>query len=127
MWLCANENDGVTDSKMKTAVRYRIVISGVCRIETPCLASRFPRAPLCRDAHCPRAASAAVTACRRDFAVCRSPALAFLINPLRKLIAVEVRVEQPVAVEHLPQPRQLLLEHRLDAGRWPATRQTPRA
>jgi hypothetical protein len=29
MWLCANENDGVTDSKMKTAVTYRIVISGV--------------------------------------------------------------------------------------------------
>jgi hypothetical protein len=27
MWLCANENDGVTDSKMKTAVTYRIVIS----------------------------------------------------------------------------------------------------
>ena len=61
MWLCANENDGVTDSKMKTAVTYRIVISGVCRIETPCLVSRFPKAPLCRDAHRLRAASAAIT------------------------------------------------------------------
>jgi len=32
MWLCANENDGVTDSKMKTVATYRIVLSGVCRI-----------------------------------------------------------------------------------------------
>jgi len=35
MWLWANENDAVTDSKMKTAVTYRIVISGVAGLKRP--------------------------------------------------------------------------------------------
>src|SRR5215831_778745 len=60
---------------------------------------------LCADAHCfkrflpPSLPVVEFSHYLRDFAACRAPALAFLINPLLKLTAVEVRVEQPVAVK----------------------------